>query len=187
VGLRPASLAVDDTRSKCADLCRFRTKNAYRNGPASSHSDRSRRLLAHDADDLERSLGRGLPPGPARLYRALAAEIEREAREHRPDPARRRTPSADETVATVESLFAEALAAGPRADSLDERRALLREGNLAHVRQVRGYYARPWAEGDAEAVVRTFVCECGDRTCVASVELTVGAASAKPVLAAGHG
>lgn len=134
-----------------------------------------------------RLAGRSLPPGPARLSRALAAEIERDAREHAvPVLTVDGSLSVDETVAAVESLCAEALAAGPRADSLDERRALLREANLAHVGQVRGFYARPWAEGDAETVVRTFVCECGDQTCVASVELTVGAAWTSPVLAAGH-
>jgi hypothetical protein len=31
-----------------------------------------------------------------------------------------------------------------------ERRALLREANLAIVEQVRGYFARPWATGDSE-------------------------------------
>jgi hypothetical protein len=130
---------------------------------------------------------RSLPSGPLRLGRALAAKIEREAREHEvPTLGVDGSQSVDETVAAVESLFAEALAAGPRAESVDERRALLREANLDHVGQVRGYFARPWAVGDAETVVRTFVCECGDRACVASVELTVGAASSRPVLAAGH-
>jgi hypothetical protein len=52
---------------------------------------------------------------------------------------------------------------------------------------VRGYYARPWADGDAETVVREFSCECGDAGRQASVDLPVGDLSAGPVLAPGHG
>ena len=92
----------------------------------------------------------------------------------------------EETVATVEALFAEALDAGPCAQTVTERRALLREANAATAAQVRGYYARPWAEGDADSVRRAFLCECGDPGCDASVELTVGDLSAAPVLAPGH-
>jgi hypothetical protein len=67
-----------------------------------------------------------------------------------------------------------------------ERRALLREANEAIVAQLLGYYARPWAEGQAEQVVRTFLCECGDPSCEVSVEIPVGAAAAAPVVASGH-
>ncbi len=69
---------------------------------------------------------------------------------------------------------------------MDERRALLREGNLAHVEQIRAFYARPWADGDAETVERMFICECGDPACDASVALTVGIVGAEPALAPGH-
>jgi hypothetical protein len=75
----------------------------------------------------------------------------------------------------------------PLASSREERRALLREANLALVTQVRGYYARPWAVGDAEDVTRSFVCECGATDCVDDLERPVGFAAAGPVLAAGHG
>jgi hypothetical protein len=92
----------------------------------------------------------------------------------------------DETVAAVEKLFAEVLAAGPCAATAGERRALLREGNLAHVEQIRAFYARPWADGDAETVERMFICECGDPACDASVTLTVGVVGAEPALAPGH-
>jgi hypothetical protein len=88
-------------------------------------------------------------------------------------------------VTTVEDLFTEALAAGPRAESVAERQALLREANEAIVAQVRGYYARPWADGDAERIEREFLCECGDPGCEASVEAAVGAAT-EPLLAPGH-
>jgi hypothetical protein len=149
-------------------------------------ADTKRAVWLLPTPDFQRAQldGRRLPRGPARLYRALAAEIEREAREHAvPVLTVDRSRSVDETVAAVESLFAGPLADGPRAETLDDRRALLREANLAHVGQVRGYYARPWANGDAESVVRTFVCECGDPACVASVETTVAAATAGPALA----
>jgi hypothetical protein len=89
-------------------------------------------------------------------------------------------------VRAVEELFAPELAAGPRAETGAERRALLREANLAIVEQVRGYFARPWATGDSEATVRVFVCECGDPSCVADVEMTVAAVAAGPALAPAH-
>ena len=122
---------------------------------------------------------RGVP-----LYALLAEELEAEVRAaHAPVIA---IAGVDQTVAAVEELFAEALVAAPRAGTLDERRALLREANLAQVEQVRGFYARPWANGNPEAVERTFVCECGDAACVADVRSTVGAAATAPALAAGH-
>jgi hypothetical protein len=52
---------------------------------------------------------------------------------------------------------------------------------------VRGYYARPWAEGDADQVVRTFVCECGDVGCEADLRLAAGVVHRRPALAPGHG
>jgi hypothetical protein len=55
------------------------------------------------------------------------------------------------------------------------------------VAQVRGFFARPWAGGDAEEVERSFLCECGDPACAEDVETTVAAAAAAPVLTSGHG
>jgi hypothetical protein len=122
-----------------------------------------------------------------RLYLLLSAEIERDAREHGvPVLPVDGTRGVDETVAAVEALFADALAEGPRAGSSAERRELLREGNLAIVAQLRAFYARPWADGDAESTVRTFVCECGDPACVATLDLPVGAVAGMPALARGH-
>ena len=89
-------------------------------------------------------------------------------------------------MAAVEEAFTAALAEGPRAETNEARRALLREGNEAIAAQVRGYYARPWADGDAESILRTFICECGDARCEASVELAVGDLTTGPVLAPGH-
>jgi hypothetical protein len=90
------------------------------------------------------------------------------------------------TVSAVERLFAEALAEGPRAETPTERRALLREANEAIASQVRAYYARPWADGDAESVVREFICECGELSCDAGVDVAVGALASGAVLASGH-
>jgi hypothetical protein len=130
---------------------------------------------------------RAVAPGPTALHLLLGETIEHEAREH---GARTLTVdgsrSIDQIVAAVEELFAEALAEGPRAATLAERRGLLREANDAFASQVRGFYGRPWANGDAEAVVREFVCECGDPGCAASVFIPVGALASGAVLAPGH-
>jgi hypothetical protein len=127
------------------------------------------------------------PPGVRALHALVTADIERQAHEHgAPTIAVDGSLGIEETVATVEELFAEALAAGPLAGSSAERRALLRQANEAIVAQVRGYYARPWADGDADGVVRTFLCECGATGCDADLEVTVGAAACGPVVAAGH-
>jgi hypothetical protein len=90
------------------------------------------------------------------------------------------------TIAAVEELFAEALAEGPHAETRAERRVLLREANGAIVAQVRGYYARPWAQGDAQSVVREFLCECGSTACQAGIHVPVAAVMAGAVLAPGH-
>jgi hypothetical protein len=157
---------------------------------SSGIAERTRTVwLVPTADVLRRRLDvRNLPPGPYRLYLLLAATIEREAREHdAPTLTVDGSLGIDETVSAVEERFAAALAAGPRAESLHERRALIREANAAHAAQVRAGYARRWANGDAESVVRTFVCECGDPACDVDVELAVGDFPAGPVLADGHG
>jgi hypothetical protein len=128
---------------------------------------------------------RGLTGGPATLHRLLAATIAGEAREH--GVRTLDVPGGiTETVAAVEDMFAGALADGPRVHTPAERRALLREANSAIVAQVRGYFARPWADGDADAVVREFLCECGDPACEQSLDAPVRVVSAGPVLARGH-
>lgn len=138
----------------------------------------------HQAQLEKSKLGRR----PRELYRLLAAEIEREAKEHAaPTLIVDGSRAIDETVAALEERFADALAAGPKAETDADRRELLREANAAIVAQVRGYYARPWADGDAESVARTFVCECGDTDCASTVDLTIGAVAPGPVLARGHG
>jgi hypothetical protein len=129
----------------------------------------------------------GTPPGPSELYLMLRETIAREASEHgAPTLIVDGSRDVEATVAVVEELFAEALAEGPRAETRTERRALLREANEAIASQVRAYYARPWADGDAESVVREFICECGEPLCDASVRIPVGNVASGAVLARGH-
>lgn len=117
--------------------------------------------------------------GPADLYRSQRSAIEDEALEAGA-PVLPVDGSRDVVAMTaaVERHFAAALAAGPRAGSIEERRALLREINEAIVGQVRGFYVRPWAEGVAGAVTRRFVCECGSPLCADDVQASVAVAAA---------
>jgi hypothetical protein len=156
---------------------------------SSGIADRSRAVWLIPTDDFQQALlaGRGTPPGPTALYRLLRDRTIREASEHGvPTLLVDGSLDLDATVTAAEELFAEALAEGPRAETRAERRALLREANEAIVAQVRGYHARPWAVGDAESVVREFLCECGNTACDASVHVPVAAAAAGAVLALGH-
>ena len=66
------------------------------------------------------------------------------------------TGSVEETIATAEMHFADALARGPWAETLEDRRALLREANEALAFQVRTGTATPVGNrepGDAHARV----------------------------------
>jgi hypothetical protein len=81
--------------------------------------------------------------------------------------------SLEETVDAVERHFADSVARGPRAGTIEERRALLREANNALVFQVRTGTARPWATDTPETVTRHFICECDDRECRAVVTIPV--------------
>lgn len=83
-------------------------------------------------------------------------------------------------------MFDDQLKAGPLAHSVGERRALLREANLATVKQVRDGCARRWASTDPEIQVRSFVCECGDARCQSDVDATVAVVAGGPVLAGDH-
>jgi hypothetical protein len=157
---------------------------------SSGIADRSRALWLIPTPEFHRAQLEKIEVarGPRELCLLLAEEIKREAKAHgAPTLTVDGSRAIDERVAGLEERFEDGLAAGPRAEELTARRALLREANAAIVAQVRGYHARPWAEGDADTVVRTFVCECGDRGCAARVELAVGAVAAGPVLAPGHG
>ena len=130
---------------------------------------------------------RGAPSGPARLYAALAALIKDEAA-----GAGVQTITVDgsrgvaQVVAAAEEMFADALAHGSRAGTARERQALRSEANQAIAAQVHGYYARPWASGDPEAVIQPFICECGDAACCELVPMPVGALGSQRPAAPGH-
>jgi hypothetical protein len=157
--------------------------------PAGAVPDRSRAVWLLPTREFQAAQfeQRRLSNGPRELFLLLTERIQDEAAEHDlPTVVVDRSHGVDATVEAVEGLLAGALAEGPRAETLAERRALLRKANEAIVAQLRGYHARPSAEGDADEVVRSFHCECGDRSCELSVEVRAGQAAAGRVLAAGH-
>jgi hypothetical protein len=157
--------------------------------PAAAVDDPARAvwLIPAPAFQRERLAAGGRTGGRARLDAHLRDVIAQEAATHGvPVLPVDDSSSADAVLDALERRFAPVLAAAPRATTRDERRALLREANLAIVAQIRGYHARPWARGDADAVVGAFACECGDPLCIVDLRLTVAAAAARPALAPGH-
>jgi hypothetical protein len=92
--------------------------------------------------------------------------------------------SVEEIVAEVEALFADALAAGPTAGTVHERRALLRYANQAIVSQHLAYFARQWSTVDTRRTVRSFACECGQPGCVEQVDIAIADFPSEPLLAA---
>ena len=154
---------------------------------SSGFADEERAIWLIPTPGFQRAQLAGLPPGPSTLYTLLRDVIEQEAGEHgAPVLTVDGTRGIGELTDVVEQLFADAIAEGPTARTPAERQALLRAANEAVVEQVRGYYRRPWADGDSESVVRSFLCECGDTGCCESVEVTVERA-AQPVYSPGHG
>ncbi len=75
------------------------------------------------------------------------------------------------------------IAGGTGAATPAERQVLLREANEAMVRQVRGYFSRPWATGDPDTVTQSFMCECGSPDCQIEIRAETGRAAARPILA----
>jgi hypothetical protein len=110
-----------------------------------------------------------------------------ERAEHHAVPVLTVDGSIEETIAAVEQHFADELAAGPRAETPDERGALLRDANEALVFQVRTGTARPWATDTPETVTRDFICECDDPECRVVITITAAEferrAQAGPVVA----
>ena len=141
-------------------------------------------LLPTEDFQEQQLAARATPDGHARLYRRLGALIAHEADEHdAPVEVVDGSRPLEAMIEIVEARFADILAAGPLAESVPVRRRLLAEANRAIADQVGGFHARSWAEGDADSVIRQFVCECGDPACDAVVTVTVGEALAGPVLA----
>ena len=133
---------------------------------------------------------RGGARPPDRLYDLIGEDIAREAAVHDvPTLVVESSRGLSQMIALVEDAFADALAEGPRAETRDERRALLRAANRDVVAQCEGYLARPWSTIAADEMRREFVCECDDPTCRELVELRVLAfpsSDAERVLAPGH-
>lgn len=94
----------------------------------------------------------------------------------------------EETLAAVERALGAPLAEGPQAQSRTERWQLLREANEAILAQCLAYLARPWSTGEPDSFVRSFVCECDDPDCEATVELTLAEFphEPEPLLAPAH-
>jgi hypothetical protein len=150
-------------------------------------ADHSRAIWLVPTRSFQRDQLAGHEVGARALYALLREVIEQETREHAaPVLSVDGKRGISDMTATVERLFAGAIAQGPRAETLAERRALLRDANRALAEQVRGFYARPWARGNPDSVVGSFLCECGDAECAESVEVAVKT-SAKPIYASGHG
>lgn len=155
---------------------------------SSGITDAARSVWLIPTADFEGAQLAGHPAGARKLYTLLRDVIGQETKEHdAPTVSVDGRLGVGELIELIETRFADAILHGPRAETIDERRRLLREANLSVTEQVRGFYRRPWAQGDAETVVRTFVCECGDPSCTANVDATVHDAAAHPVLASGHG
>ena len=150
-------------------------------------ADRTRAVWLLPTDGFQQAQLAGHVAGARTLYSLLREVIERETQANgAPVVPLDGTRSVDEITKAVEERFAAAIAEGPRAETAAERRDLLREANEAVVEQVRRYFARPWAQGDPEQVVRSFLCECGRTGCSESIEVTVERA-ARPVYSPGHG
>jgi len=150
-------------------------------------ADRTRALWLLPTAGFQQAQLAAHTAGARRLYSLLRDVIEHETEAHNAVVlAVDGTRGVDEMAMVVEERFATTIADGPCAETLAERRALLREANEAVVEQVRGFFARPWAQGDPEQVVRSFLCECGRTDCSESVEVTVERA-ALPVYFPGHG
>jgi hypothetical protein len=98
----------------------------------------------------------------------------------------------EQAVAAVEARFAERIARGPTADTLAERRQLIRYANRSLVEQCLGWLGRPWTNGDPQTLVREFECECGSVDCDETLTMRLSDfppssdAEVNPVVASGH-
>ena len=96
-----------------------------------------------------------------------------------------------DTVTMIETTAASWFASRPTATSTAERRSLIREGNVAVVRQYRGGRARA-GNTDTTGPVRSYDCECAADGCVALVQRALESfpdpftSAAAPILAPEH-
>ncbi|GGZ34438.1 hypothetical protein GCM10010387_30550 [Streptomyces inusitatus] len=144
-------------------------------------------LLPTREEQRRRLADRGLGSGQLELYRLLVREIEDQVAQYGGDRLETTGDrSVPHTLALVESHFAAVLAAAPRESTAAGRGRLARYANEALVRQYEGFYARPWARGDAGDAVVDFDCECGSAGCARQVPLRVADFPGGPLLAPGH-
>jgi AAA domain len=132
-------------------------------------------LLPTPEFQAARLAARATSAGQTRLFTALTEIVAAEAREHGlPTLTVDGSTGVADTTRAVEALLAGPLRDGPHATDEAQRRQLLREQNRAGIEQVRGFYARPWATGDPDAVEVEFACECGDPACDRTVRRRIG-------------
>ena len=183
-------MVVDDLRSlPTAPLVVAEGSVLPASAVSSGVADPARAVWLLPAADLQDRLlaSRGSSGGRALLDRSLRELIAREAAYHgAPTLEVDGSCGVGAVTAAVEAMFAEALAEGPHAVDLAERRSLLREANLDVVAQVRAGAARLVAVGAGDDERRRFACECGQIGCLADVELPVADAAQRLVLAPGH-
>lgn len=92
----------------------------------------------------------------------------------------------------IERVCADWLTGQPRAVTIEDRRALIREGNPAIVGQYRTGLSRPWSTGDPAKTVRAYDCECAEPGCTALIDRAVTdfpepfGPESPPILARGH-
>ena len=140
-------------------------------------------LLVSPETQRARLADRRLGPERTSLYLALGERIAHDTAGSLVLYTDRLSPA--DTVAAVDELFAGVLAAAPKAETDAQRSELLRYANRAQLSQVRGFFARPWADGDPQAVVKPLDCECGSPDCSQRLEIAIGD-YVSPLLAAGH-
>ena len=119
--------------------------------PAAAVQDRSRAVWLLPTPEFQQARleERRLASGERERFLLLAKTIEREARDHDVPTLVVNGRDGIEAGRPSNGASKAHLPEGPTATTVAERRALLREANEAVVAQVRGYYAHPWAEGDA--------------------------------------
>ncbi|MBO1331718.1 AAA family ATPase [Streptomyces sp. VRA16 Mangrove soil] len=181
-------MVADDVRALPAAPLTVAEGTVVTPGVAAALPGRAALWLLPTPELLEKRLTeRELGPAPLALYRRLAAVIEREVLDA--GAPHLWVDGDTDAVAAVTTAWAGVLAAGPRATTAAERRALLREANEGVVAQYTAFFARPWTPDGPRDAVAVFSCECGDPDCTACVEWPVAAfpATGAPLTAPGHG
>lgn len=143
---------------------------------AQGHAHRDRAVWLLPSLERHRAFHDAQGFGYLAEYRWLIAEeVERQAAEIGATILEVDGLGIDDVLRTVEELFAEAIERGPRVETTEGRRELLRYANEATLAQARSYLARPWSTGDETTFSRSFLCECDDVECAEAIELPVAA------------